>query len=111
MTPLKNPVIFNFLVVEQKKIRIHLIISGIVQGVNFRYYTRETARKLNLTGWVKNLPDGRVEAIAEGEEKAIDEFIEWCKHGPPSARVDKVEAKKGRYTGEFRDFKIDYGWF
>lgn len=96
---------------EQKKIRVHIIISGIVQGVNFRYYTRETARRLNLTGWVKNLPDGKVETIAEGDEKAIDEFIEWCRKGPKSARVESIEAKKGKYIGEFHDFKIDYGWY
>lgn len=96
---------------ETKKARVHLLISGIVQGVNFRYYTRETARRLKLTGWVKNLPDGKVEAVAEGDEKAIDEFIEWCKHGPPSAKVEHVEIKKVKYTGEFSDFKIDYGWY
>lgn len=95
---------------EEKKIRVHLLISGIVQGVNFRYYTRETAKRLNLTGWVRNLPDGRVEAVAEGDESAIEKFIEWCKHGPSSARVDNVEIKRERYTGEFKEFKIDYSW-
>lgn len=96
---------------ETRKVRVHLLISGIVQGVNFRYYTRETAKKLNLTGWVKNLSDGKVEAVAEGDEEKINKFIEWAKHGPPSARVDNVEVKKGKYTGEFSDFKIDYGWY
>jgi len=94
---------------ESKKIRVHLFISGIVQGVNFRYYTRETARRLNITGVVRNLPDGRVETIAEGDEEAIEKFIEWCKKGPPSARVEKVEIKRSNFVGDFKDFKIDYG--
>lgn len=86
--------------------RAHVWISGRVQGVFFRAHTKEVAEKLGLTGWVRNLPDGRVEAVFEGEEDAVKEAIEWCKRGPPLARVEKVEVRYEDPTGEFRDFRI-----
>ncbi len=86
--------------------RAHVWISGRVQGVFFRAHTKEVAEKLGLTGWVRNLPDGRVEAVFEGEEEAVKEAIEWCKRGPPLARVEKVEVRYEGQTGEFRDFRI-----
>ncbi len=86
--------------------RAHVWISGRVQGVFFRAHTKEVAEKLGLTGWVRNLPDGRVEAVFEGEEEAVKEAIEWCKRGPPLARVEKVEVRYEDPTGEFRDFRI-----
>lgn len=94
---------------KQRKIRIHLFISGIVQGVNFRYYTREQAKNMGLMGWVRNLSDGRVEMVAEGEEKDAERLAEWCKNGPPGARVENVARKDEPYTGEFREFKIEHG--
>ena len=69
----------------------HVTVSGRVQGVAFRYATRERARELELAGWVRNLPDGRVEAHVEGEERALEEFLTWIEQGPPSARVTAVE--------------------
>jgi len=87
-------------------VRAHVWISGRVQGVFFRAHTKEVAEKLGLTGWVRNLPDGRVEAVFEGEEDAVKEAIEWCKRGPPLARVEKVEVRYEDPTGEFRDFRI-----
>lgn len=89
--------------------RIHLFICGIVQGVFFRAHTRDIARKLNLTGWVKNLPDGRVEVVAEGPQSALQNLIDWCRKGPPGARVDNIEVNWEDYTGDFKGFEIRYG--
>ncbi|NPA39374.1 MAG: acylphosphatase [Thermodesulfobacteria bacterium] len=88
--------------------RVHVFISGKVQGVFFRAYTEEEAKKLGLKGWVRNLPDGRVEAVFEGDEKAIEEMIKWCHKGSPASRVEKVEVIEEPYTGEFSDFRIRY---
>ena len=90
------------------KKRVHVFISGKVQGVFFRAYTQEEARRLGLRGWVRNLPDGRVEATFEGEEKALEEMIRWCHKGSPGARVTGVEVIEEPYTGEFSDFRIRY---
>lgn len=89
-------------------VRAHIYISGIVQGVFFRSHTREVARSFDLTGWVKNLPDGRVEVVAEGPEDEIKQFISWCHKGPSHARVDDVEVFWEDATGEFKDFEIRY---
>ncbi|MFA6413375.1 MAG: acylphosphatase [Syntrophales bacterium] len=89
--------------------RIHVIISGRVQGVAFRAATREAAIALNLSGWVKNLPDGRVEAVFEGEDGQVELMRRWCDHGPPLARVTGIAASAEYYAGEFRDFTILYG--
>lgn len=72
----------------------------------FRSRTKAKARKAGVTGWVRNLPDGRVEAIFEGDEKAVGVMIEFCKIGPPRALVKNVEAWRETYTGEYRDFRI-----
>jgi acylphosphatase len=86
--------------------RTHVYVSGIVQGVLFRYYTRERALQLGIAGWVKNLPDGRVEAVFEGENRAIDEMISFCRIGPPGAQVTGVEVKEEEWTREFKDFVV-----
>jgi acylphosphatase len=86
--------------------RMHVIVSGRVQGVFFRAYTRETALALKLTGWVRNLPDGRVETVFEGEDTNVQSMLQWCKKGPPHAIVNQFEAAEETYTGEFRDFRI-----
>jgi Acylphosphatases len=88
------------------RVRAHVWISGRVQGVFFRAHTKELADELGLTGWVRNLPDGRVEAVFEGEEDAVKRAIKWCKRGPPLASVEKVEVRYEQPTGEFRDFRI-----
>jgi acylphosphatase len=90
------------------KRRAHLFISGRVQGVFYRANTRDEARRLGLTGWVRNLPDGRVEAVIEGEEERVKELIDWCHQGPPGAIVRGVEVRWEDYRGEFADFKIRY---
>ena len=72
------------------KSRAKLIIKGMVQGVNFRYYTQREAQKRNLTGWVRNLPDGSVAALFEGDENEVESMIQWCRSGPPSAQVTEM---------------------
>lgn len=87
-------------------VRVHLWISGIVQGVFYRQNTKETALRLNLTGWVRNLPDGRVEAVAEGEKGDVESLTRWCQKGPAFAKVDEVHSELEKYTGEFNSFSI-----
>lgn len=72
-------------------VRAHVFISGLVQGVSFRYYIRQEAQALGLSGWVRNLPDGRVEAAFEGEKEAVNEMIAWCWSGSPTAQVTDVK--------------------
>jgi acylphosphatase len=74
---------------------LHAIVRGHVQGVFFRHSARERARDLALGGWVRNLPDGAVEAFAQGPSQALEEFLRWLRAGPPSARVEGVEATWG----------------
>ncbi|RLF16159.1 MAG: acylphosphatase [Thermoprotei archaeon] len=91
------------------KVRAHVFISGRVQGVFFRAWTEDEAVKRGLTGWVRNLADGRVEAVFEGDKEAVEEMVKLCWKGPPGARVTNVEVKWEPYTGEFTDFRIIYG--
>jgi acylphosphatase len=86
--------------------RLSLIITGTVQGVFFRASALEQAQGLNLTGWVKNLPDGSIELVAEGPRYALDQLVDWCRHGPPTARVGEVFPRWGKHLGEFRTFMI-----
>lgn len=71
----------------------HLVISGRVQGVWYRASAREAALRFGVTGWVRNLPNGDVEAFAEGNRDDVERFIDWCRQGPPHARVDRVDVK------------------
>ncbi len=84
----------------------YLLISGQVQGVCFRHYTRQTALKNGVSGWVRNLPDGRVEALFEGDEQAVNTTVDWCRSGPEWARVDRVEIEDRAVTGKFTNFTI-----
>jgi acylphosphatase len=88
------------------KVRKHVWIEGYVQGVGFRLSTAWKARSLGVTGWVRNLYDGRVEAVFEGEEEAVSAIVEWCHEGPPGALVRKVEVKDEEYRGEFSGFFV-----
>jgi acylphosphatase len=88
--------------------RYRVLISGRVQGVCFRANTWDKARSRGLTGWVRNLPDGRVEAVFEGEEAAAEAMREWCRTGTPPARVNHLETYEESPTGEFTDFQIVY---
>jgi acylphosphatase len=87
--------------------RTSLRIRGKVQGVFFRESTRVEATRLGLTGWVRNRDDGSVEAVAEGESAALEDFIRWCHQGPQAARVTDVERADGEPTGEFRTFTVE----
>lgn len=90
------------------KSRLHIYISGYVQGVFYRSTAKRVAESLSLTGWVRNLSDGRVEVIAEGEEENLARFVEWCKRGPIGAEVEFVEVNREEYRGEFKNFEIRY---
>jgi acylphosphatase len=86
--------------------RVHVFVSGRVQGVGFRAFTQQQARLLKLTGWVRNLDDGRVEAVIEGPAKAVDALLVKLKIGPGGARVDATEAKDEPAEGKFDDFLV-----
>lgn len=90
------------------KRRAHVYVSGRVQGVFFRATTREEAQKRGVTGWVKNLRDGRVEAVFEGEEEKVKEMIDFCHEGSRAASVEDVEVSWEEYEGDFSDFGIRY---
>jgi acylphosphatase len=91
-----------------EKARAHVIISGRVQGVAYRFFAEKWANSLSLTGWVRNLYDGRVEVMAEGERTNLDLFIEHLRKGPRLAQVDDFEIEWGDYTGEFQGFLITF---
>ena len=88
--------------------RVHVYISGRVQGVFFRAETERAARSLNLNGWVRNMEDGRVEALFEGDDSGIDNMMIWCHKGPPHARVDEVNMEDEPAAGDLHGFKIIY---
>lgn len=89
-------------------VRVRALISGRVQGVCFRMETERAADRIGVGGWVRNMPDGRVEAVFEGEAHRVDEILEWCRAGPPMASVTGVELVKEGYTGRYKDFTIRY---
>lgn len=88
--------------------RVHLIISGRVQGVFFRAETQRAASMYGVTGWVRNKRDGTVEAIVEGRRPDVESLVNWCRHGPPSASVAGVDVSWHPYEGAFREFSITY---
>lgn len=90
------------------KVRAHVHIGGYVQGVFFRYHTQELAQRLGVSGWVRNLRDGRVEAVFEGEREQVEEMVKFCRRGPPGARVTDVDIKWEGYRGEFSEFEVRY---
>ena len=87
------------------RIRAHVFVSGRVQGVYYRATTRDTARERGVDGWVRNLDDGRVEAVFEGPEAAVESMLEWCHTGSPKARVDDVDVEYGD-PGGIEGFEI-----
>lgn len=90
------------------KVRARVYVSGLVQGVYFRSNTASIAKKLGVKGWVRNLPDGRVEALFEGEIRDVTRIVEWCKAGPPGAVVEDLKVSWEEYKGEFDDFLVRY---
>ncbi len=90
-------------------LRVHVWVSGRVQGVFFRACARKEATALGISGWVKNCHDGRVEAVFEGETGAVEKIVAWCRQGPAYADVINVEVKREDFSGEFTSFEIR-GW-
>jgi acylphosphatase len=87
-------------------LRVELLIHGRVQGVFYRASAHRQARMLGLSGYVENLDDGSVGVVAEGEEAAIERLIAWCRVGPPSARVSRIDVTRAPASGEFTDFEV-----
>ncbi|HEY3110785.1 MAG TPA: acylphosphatase [Chloroflexota bacterium] len=87
--------------------RVHLVISGLVQGVGFRLATQREASRLGLAGWVRNLPDGRVEAVAEGSDESIERLVDWCRRGPAGARVHDLAVERWPLAGQRGGFTIE----
>ena len=86
----------------------HAVVHGRVQGVSFRYHTRTAASTLGLNGWVRNLPDGTVEVLAQGDERDLRELLRWLKDGPPGSRVDKLDVNWRDPADSTEPFKIIY---
>lgn len=87
-------------------VRAHLLISGIVQGVGYRWSCRRAAQGIGVVGWVRNLPDGRVEAVAQGSREQVEKLIAWCYRGPDEARVSGIEVTYGGQEEDLADFGI-----
>jgi acylphosphatase len=87
------------------KARAHVFVSGIVQGVFFRQKTKQQAERFGVKCWVRNLIDGRVEAVFEGEEEDVKALVEYCHRGPSTAMITNVDVEWEPYHGEFRDFR------
>ena len=88
------------------KARARIVIRGLVQGVLFRREITDMARRTGVTGWVRNLQDGRVEAVAEGDKEMLDELVKFCRVGPPRAKVSGLDVEWSDFKGEFRGFRI-----
>ncbi len=88
--------------------RIHIFVTGRVQGVFFRQATRVIAIKNNVRGWVRNLDDGRVEIMIEGEDKSVDTVTQWCSLGPANSRVDDLKTNQEEFLGEYENFEVRY---
>ncbi len=99
---------YNIPMEKAENARAHLIVEGVVQGVFYRAFTQRAAMKLGLYGWVRNLPDGRVEAVFEGNRTLIEQAIGECRRGPAGAYVSDVDLSWEPYTGAERGFQIRY---
>ena len=85
--------------------RVHLFLSGRVQGVGYRFFAERLGKQLDLTGWVRNLPDDRVELVAEGPEEVLHQLVERCRKGPGAAQVTDLQAEWSDATGELKGFR------
>ena len=94
---------------KSDKLRAHVIVHGLVQGVWFRQSTKDEADRLGVTGWVRNLPDRSVEAVFEGETKKVEAIVGWCHRGPAGAEVKSVDVSWEPYRKESGHFEIRYG--
>jgi acylphosphatase len=91
-----------------EEVKAHCLISGRVQGVFFRASTRQMAEPLGLSGYVRNLPSGQVEAVFEGPKGTVEKAVEWCRQGPPTARVSGVDVNWSAADGQFQGFGVRY---
>lgn len=89
-----------------KAVRVHICVSGRVQGVLYRRFAQKKARELGIAGFARNSIDGKVEIVCEGDKQNIEKFIEWCEQGPALAKVENVGVEYEEYKGEFSDFEI-----
>lgn len=87
-------------------VRVHVLVRGRVQGVFYRATAQDFGCALGLTGWIRNLPDGRVEAVLEGPRDRIEDMVDWCRHGPPMARVEAVDLDWLPATREFTTLRV-----
>jgi len=92
----------------QDAMRVHVIVEGRVQGVFFRAYTKDEAVRLGLAGWVRNRPDGSVEALVEGKRTAVEKMLQWFRRGSPHAMVEKVHTEEEPPVGDAATFEIHY---
>ena len=88
--------------------RVRVFVKGKVQGVFFRQALKVKAKQSSVYGWVKNLQDGRVEALLEGKDENVNVLVEWCHGGPANARVEDVEIRNEEYSNEFSNFEVLY---
>lgn len=93
---------------SEKQIRIEALIGGVVQGVGFRYFVMKNAQRLNLAGYVKNLPSGKVQTVAEGPEWAVEELVKKLRMGPSSASVSELNVERRDPKGNFQSFNVEY---
>jgi acylphosphatase len=93
---------------DKESISVRLLIRGKVQGVYFRFNMQQVAKKNSVVGWVRNLPDGNVEALLEGNKEDVNQVVEWSKIGPDNAMVDEVKVEYRQYVGEYSDFIVRY---
>jgi acylphosphatase len=100
-----KPSLFFHNLSRMAKTRVHIFVSGRVQGVFFRQSTQRQAKNLGVKGWVRNLQDRRVEAVFEGESLAVNSLVDYCRQGPATSRVDNVDVLVEGYQGEFKDFE------
>ena len=98
---------FQFTIWMAKQ-RVRIFVTGKVQGVFFRQALKVKAKQNNVFGWVKNLKDGRVETVIEGEDVDVSSVVEWCHAGPANARVEDIEIKNEDFVGEFSKFDVLY---
>lgn len=98
----------SFMTDDPQHHQLHAIVRGRVQGVSFRFYTVGTARQHDLTGWVRNLPDGSVEVTAEGTRDQLDALLAFLREGPPDGHVTRVDVEWRSATGQFDEFTVAY---
>lgn len=94
---------------REKTLRARVVVTGVVQGVYYRAHARDKALRLGVTGWIRNLPDGAVEVVLEGNEPAVRAMLDWCRRGSPRAAVTGVAVTWEPYTGEFCRFSVREG--